>query len=152
MVACWKFCCDSVAKISIYRELDFRKFQVTTSEDLVKCCLDASYRHQWVKSTLQSSNLDNMDLALAKVGPVIVAWWCHMVTQIWVNIGSDNGLVPDGTKPLPEPMLTNHQGGLLAFTWGQFHWKCLRFESLIWIWKLLTGTPYYSGISQGPMS
>ena len=27
----------------------------------------------------------------------------------WVNIGSDNGLVPDGTKPLPEPMLTYHQ-------------------------------------------
>ena len=26
-------------------------------------------------------------------------WW-------WVNIGSGNGLVPSGTKPLPEPMLT----------------------------------------------
>ena len=25
------------------------------------------------------------------------------------NIGSGNGLVPDGTKPLPEPMLTYHQ-------------------------------------------
>ena len=30
-----------------------------------------------------------------------------MVTKIWVNIGSGNGLLPDGTKPLPEPMLTN---------------------------------------------
>ena len=28
---------------------------------------------------------------------------------IWVNIVSGNGLVPDGTKPLPEPMLTYHQ-------------------------------------------
>ena len=27
-------------------------------------------------------------------------------SQIWVNIGSGNGLLPDGTKPLPEPMLT----------------------------------------------
>ena len=26
--------------------------------------------------------------------------------QIWVNIGSGNGLLPDGKKPLPEPMLT----------------------------------------------
>ena len=26
----------------------------------------------------------------------------------WVNIGSGNGLLPGGTKPLPEPMLTNH--------------------------------------------
>ena len=32
-----------------------------------------------------------------------------MLTQIWVNIGSGNGLLPDGIKPLPEPMLTNHQ-------------------------------------------
>ena len=32
-----------------------------------------------------------------------------MVTEIWVNIGSGNGLVPDGTKPLSEPMLTHHQ-------------------------------------------
>ena len=34
---------------------------------------------------------------------------CHMAAEIWVNIGSGNGLLPDGTKPLPEPMLTNHQ-------------------------------------------
>ena len=29
-----------------------------------------------------------------------------MATQILVNIGSDNDVLPDGTKPLPEPMLT----------------------------------------------
>ena len=29
-----------------------------------------------------------------------------MATEIWVNPGSGNGLLPDGTKPLPEPMLT----------------------------------------------
>ena len=28
-----------------------------------------------------------------------------MVTKILVNIGSDNGLLPDGTKPLSEQML-----------------------------------------------
>ena len=28
-----------------------------------------------------------------------------MVAEIWVNIGSGNGLLPDGTKPLPEPVL-----------------------------------------------
>ena len=31
-----------------------------------------------------------------------------MATEIWVNIGSRNGLLSDGTKPLPEPMLTDH--------------------------------------------
>ena len=25
----------------------------------------------------------------------------------WVNIVSGNGLLPDGTKPLPEPMFTD---------------------------------------------
>ena len=34
--------------------------------------------------------------------------WRHMVTEIWVNIGPGNGLLPNGTKPLPEPMLTYH--------------------------------------------
>ena len=32
-----------------------------------------------------------------------------MATDIWVNIDSGNGLLPNGTKPLPEPMLTDHQ-------------------------------------------
>ena len=26
----------------------------------------------------------------------------------WVNIGSGNGLLPDSTKPLPEPILIYH--------------------------------------------
>ena len=30
-----------------------------------------------------------------------------MSTEIWVNIGSGNGLLPDGTKPLPERMLSS---------------------------------------------
>ena len=31
-----------------------------------------------------------------------------MTTSIWVSIGSDNGLLPEDSKPLPEPMLTTH--------------------------------------------
>ena len=30
-----------------------------------------------------------------------------MATAMWVNIGSSNDLLPDGTKPLPEPILTS---------------------------------------------
>ena len=37
-----------------------------------------------------------------------------MVPEIWVNIGSGNGLLPHGTKPLPEPMLTYHHKGPMA--------------------------------------
>ena len=32
--------------------------------------------------------------------------WCEFFINTQVNNGSGNGLVPDGTKPLPEPMLT----------------------------------------------
>ena len=42
--------------------------------------------------------------------PSNAIWW-----QIWINIGSGDGLLPDGTKPLPEPMLTYHQWGDVEF-------------------------------------
>ena len=48
-----------------------------------------------------------------------VIWW----NRTWsILIGSGNGLVPDDTKPLPEPILTSHWWGSVAFTWEQFHW------------------------------
>ena len=31
-----------------------------------------------------------------------------MATKNCVNIGSNNGFVPDGTEPLPGPMLASH--------------------------------------------
>ena len=46
---------------------------------------------------------------------------CDLVTSYgdidpWVNISLGNGLLPDGTKPLPEPMLTEHQWGSVVLT------------------------------------
>ena len=49
-----------------------------------------------------------------------IYWWINWLwpsDTIWlqrVNIGSGNGLLPDGTKPLPEPKLTSHQCGSVA--------------------------------------
>ena len=40
-----------------------------------------------------------------------------MATDIWVNIGLGNGLLPNG-KPLTEPMLTYHKYGPVTFIWG----------------------------------
>ena len=37
---------------------------------------------------------------------------------------SGSTMAPGGTNPLPQSMLTNHQRGLVAFTWWQFHRKC----------------------------
>ena len=47
-------------------------------------------------------------------------WWQFMTSQTLVDMGSGDGLVPDGTKPLPEPMLTSHQQSPLELTWAQF--------------------------------
>ena len=59
-----------------------------------------------------------------------------MALEILVKTGSGNGLLPDGTKPWPEPMLTYHQWGLVAFMWGQFHKRYLNHQSLKSVWKL----------------
>ena len=59
-----------------------------------------------------------------------------MAREIWVNIGSGNGLLPDGTKPLPELMLTDHQWSPVTFILGQFHKRCLNHQSLKSVLKL----------------
>ena len=38
------------------------------------------------------------------------------MAQLWVNIGSGKGLLPDDTKPLPEPVLA-------FYHWGSVVWK-----------------------------
>ena len=60
-----------------------------------------------------------------------------MVSKNLVSIGSGYGLVPDGTKPLPEPKLTNHQSDPQKHTWKKFsrildmtyNWKCYSYYS-----------------------
>ena len=59
-----------------------------------------------------------------------------MATEVWVNIGSGNGLLSDGTKPLLEPMLTDHRWNPVTFILGQFHKRCLNHRALKSIWKL----------------
>ena len=42
-------------------------------------------------------------------------------------ISSDNGLLPNGTKPLPESMLT-YQLGPMTVTWVQFHKRYINHQ------------------------
>ena len=44
---------------------------------------------------------------------------------IFLNIGSENGLLPDSTKPFLELIFTYHQKGPATFIWGQFYKKHL---------------------------
>ena len=73
-----------------------------------------------------------------------------MATEIWIHIGSDNGLLPDGIKPLPEPMLTYHHKGRLTFISGQVHKRYISHQSLKLSVRL--STYYFLQIPQGPMS
>ena len=52
----------------------------------------------------------------------------HMARWIWINIGPYNGLLPDGTKTLSEPLLTSRWWG--SVTWGQFHNIYLSHQSI----------------------
>ena len=56
---------------------------------------------------------------------------------IWVNIVPANGLLCNGTKPLPGPVLTYHRWSFLAFTCGQFYNRCFNCLSLKCVWKSL---------------
>ena len=52
-----------------------------------------------------------------------------------LRIRSGKGLLPDRTKPLPDPLLTyRHQCGAMAFTGEQFHQEYLN-DSVTKHWK-----------------
>ena len=50
--------------------------------------------------------------------PTEILTYCGLVMpyKIWVNNGSGDDLLPDGTKQLPAPILTCHKRGFLVFT------------------------------------
>ena len=67
-----------------------------------------------------------------------------------VNIGLGNGLLPDGTKPLPEPKLTYHQLGPVTITHGKFNKIYLSHHLLNLTWKF--DLKIFIQLSQGSMS
>ena len=65
------------------------------------------------KATVLYNEFENHTFKIIAISPR--GQWVNMVTQILVNIGSGNGLLPDGTKPLPEPMFTYCKYGPVMF-------------------------------------
>ena len=92
----------------------------------------STQRSKILKPIHEKNKQKNLDLTSAQV----LTHCDHMATEIWVNIGSGNGLLPDSTKPLPEPMLTDHQWSPMTFILGQFHKRCLNQQSLKSVWKI----------------
>ena len=69
---------------------------------------------------------------------------------VTVNIGSGNGLLPDSTKPVPEPILTYHEWGFMVFTLEQFRSEVQGTVLYNKFEKYTFKNNYH--ISQGPMS
>ena len=80
--------------------------------------------------------LSSWQLSLQPVMKISSKWW-----HSHVSICRHRSVLPDSTKPLPQPMLTNHQ---------LFHRKCSRHLCLIWIWILLISD--HTSNSHGPVS
>ena len=76
--------------------------------------------------------------------------WHHMATQNWINIATGNGLMSDGTTPLPEPMFIYQQLDPVIFTWGQSQERYPSDQSLKLVWKINWKSAIQ--ISQGPIS
>ena len=51
---------------------------------------------------------------------LIVAWLRHMAAWVGINFSSANGLLSDNIKTFPEPMLTYHCPGPMAFILGYY--------------------------------
>ena len=51
----------------------------------------------------------------------------HFFFLFFFNIGSGHG-----NKPLPEPMLTDHQWSAVTLILRQFHKRCLKHQWLVW--------------------
>ena len=85
----------------------------------------------WIVITFDRYNHITLRGDLSSDNTLFNTLWPHMATWTGINMGSGNGLLPDGTKPLPEPMLTywgqrykiylSHKSINLAITFLQFH-------------------------------
>ena len=67
-----------------------------------------------------------------------------MTTETWVNIGSGDGLLPDGTNPLSEPMLTDNQRSPVTFILRQFYKSCLNYHAVTKIHLKITYLKFHS--------
>ena len=67
-----------------------------------------------------------------------------------VNIGSYNGLVPDDTKPILEPMLT-YQWSPVPFIWERFHKRQGRHPPPLIDIKLITNYSKFHSNLPGAM-
>ena len=117
----------------------------------IEASICAAYR-SFPKSCLKSAI--SIWLAIHEViGLSLIKRYIHITTtnSLWTNavIWRHRTLLklPYDTKPLLEPILKNHQWGVVIPESIGEHRKCSKYSSLSWVWKLLIGA--YSLVSKG---
>ena len=83
-------------------------FEVAAAVDINNVANDI-YRHNFPGVKLKQRSIEVMYIHVYITHWGLVMPFGDIDLGQQLNIGSGNGLLPDGTKPLPEPMLTYHQ-------------------------------------------
>ena len=100
-------------------------------------CCRAVARWQLAKWQLLGFSAELKELKLTSKRqnmPVNSLWFSDAIWR--QGSGSTLAQVMACIKPLPEPMLTDHQWSPVTFIFGQFHKRCLNHHSLKSVWKL----------------
>ena len=81
----------------------------------------------WINANVRSGGIhksaisqEMLQISISKITTTCLKIMHLTHCGLVIHITSCNGLLPDGTKPLHEPMLTSQQWGPVAFTWDNF--------------------------------
>ena len=72
------------------------------------------------------------------------AIWRHRTWSILAQVMACCLMAPDGSEPLPEPMLTDHQWGPVTITRGQFHKRYLSHQLRKLDWNYISKISFKS--------
>ena len=86
--------------------------------------------HVFLPQPTHAPPINNRELTIVMEVLPFGAWCRHFVTQVWVNIGSGNGLLPTDTKPLIQTLLSHHRSSPVAFISGLYHAKIWSYQSV----------------------
>ena len=95
------------------------------------CCYHSAVLLAFARPSTQTMHADYKTI-FSHCG-LVVTYGVSDYVQHWLR----NGLMPDGTKPLPESMLNCHQRGQVTIIWGQFHKRYPNHKSSKWAWILI---------------
>ena len=100
-----------VTKASLINNSDMELYwQLTDLAPTETHDVEISWEHNWHFWEVTNASVIN------SLWPSDAIWWWRSESTLVHRIGSCDGLLPNSTKPLPEPMLIDHEWPPVAFT------------------------------------